>query len=75
MARTPRLPKDIARGQLDWIVDAHHVADRNVTVIRGLRRRMNAPGWTKAKRKAAYRYAIHRHANNRKLCVTVYRGF
>ena len=59
---------------IDSIVGRCHVGDSNLTVIRFLRSKMWLPGWTKARRKRAYRHAIKRHAANRRLYHAVQSG-
>ena len=68
MAR--QIPKVIIR----HIVDGLHVATRNSDVIRNLRGRMNASEWNKARRKAAYRYALQVHRENFTLYAFVQTG-
>lgn len=65
------IPKAIIR----HIVGRMHVYSSNREVIKDLRSRFADPDqWTKERRKAAYRYAIEVHGDNRDLYVWVMGG-
>lgn len=61
-------------GQIQWLVNRQHVGTSEGDIVRMLRRRMTASGWTKDRRKEAYRLAIAIHRDNRTLYRAVQAG-
>jgi hypothetical protein len=62
----PHTRKAIPETTIRWVVNRMHAAESNTQVIRNLRPRMeDAKGWTRARRKEAYRFALKVHAANR----------
>lgn len=72
-APIPKLPI----GQIRWFVDKHHVSASLLTIARDMRKRSipsRVPDWTWAARRAAMRYAINVHLQNRGLYRSVMSG-
>lgn len=66
---------EIPTGQIRWLVDRHSVGVDDTDIIRDLWRRMrDNPEWTRERRKAAYRFALSCHRENRDLFRAVYTG-
>lgn len=64
----------IPAGQIRWLVNREHIATPDVAIVRMLRQKMAAPGWTKDRRKDAYRLALAIHRDNRTLYNAVQTG-
>jgi hypothetical protein len=64
----------IPTGQIDWIVNRHHVADTDAEVQADIERRMTDPKFTPAIKRKCVAYALKRHERNRTLFLRVMRG-
>lgn len=64
----------LPRWEITWHVNRLHVTTSRVGIVRALRPRMTGPRWTRARRKAAYRYAFTVHEGNRGMFAAVATG-
>ena len=68
------MAREIPKAIIRHIVGNLHVYTSDRAVIADLRKRFIGDCWTKARRKAAYRYALQVHADNRALYRSVMGG-
>jgi hypothetical protein len=64
----------IPTGQIDWIVNRHHVGDTDAEVQADIERRMSDPKFTPAIQRRCIAYALKQHKRNRTLFLRVMRG-
>lgn len=69
MAKLP-----IPTGQIDCIVDRHHVCDSDGVIKADIEKRMTDPKFTPAIKRACLNYAVKRHRRNQNLYHRVVTG-
>ena len=65
-------PLKVPIGQIRWLIDRLHVSASALSVMREIRKRSKAWSWNN--RRAAMRYAVRVHQQNRDLYCYVMRG-
>lgn len=66
--------KKIPTGQIEWLVNRHHVGDTDAEIQADFDRRMTSPEFTPAIKRKVITHALKHHAKNRALFYRVATG-